>query len=205
MAASAFRTLGRALPFLSWLPLVNARTIRGDAIAAFIGATVVLPQGIAYAAIAGLPPQYGLYTAIVTPVVAALFGSSWHLVSGPTLAISAVVFSTLAIQFEPGAPAYIEAALVLTLLAGLFQLGLGLARLGQLVTFVSPSVMVGFTAGAAVLIGLSQVKDVIGQPLPRPEHALVFAQGLWELVPTADPTRSGSPASRWRRPCSRDA
>lgn len=74
------------IPFRTWVGKVDRHTMRDDAAAAFTGAAVVLPQAIAFAAIAGLPPQYGLYAAMVTPVIAALFGSSWHLVSGPTTA-----------------------------------------------------------------------------------------------------------------------
>ena len=77
----------RLLPFLQWLPLVNRKTLQQDFVAGITGAVVVLPQGVAFATIAGLPPQYGLYTAMVTPIIAALFGSSRHLVSGPTTAM----------------------------------------------------------------------------------------------------------------------
>jgi SulP family sulfate permease len=87
--------LTRWLPMRAWWPRVNRDTAKSDALAGLSGALIVLPQGIAYAAIAGLPPEYGLYCAIGPAVVAALFGSSWHLVSGPTAAISIVVFSAL--------------------------------------------------------------------------------------------------------------
>jgi hypothetical protein len=90
----------------------------------------VLPQGIAYAAIAGLPPEYGLYCAIGPAIVAALFGSSWHLVSGPTAAISIVVFSALSPLAAPGSPQYVTLALTLGLLVGAIQLTLGIVRLG---------------------------------------------------------------------------
>ncbi|HEY6104369.1 MAG TPA: SulP family inorganic anion transporter, partial [Anaeromyxobacteraceae bacterium] len=85
--------LQRVSPFLRWWPRVNGATLRGDLTAGLTGSIVVLPQGVAFATIAGLPPEYGLYTAMVPAVVAALFGSSWHLVSGPTTAISIVVYS----------------------------------------------------------------------------------------------------------------
>lgn len=170
------------LPFHDWLPKTSLKTLRADAVAALTGATIVLPQGVAFAAIAGLPPEYGFYTAMITPVVAALLGSSWHLVSGPTTAISALVFGALAGGLEPGSPAFIQAAISLTLLVGLFQLALGLARMGALVDFVSHSVMVGFTAGAAILIALSQVKHALGISLPRPEHFGDFAAALIDRV-----------------------
>ncbi|HBG18842.1 MAG TPA: sodium-independent anion transporter, partial [Desulfobulbaceae bacterium] len=115
---------------------------------------------------AGLPPEYGLYTAIITPVVAALFGSSLHLISGPTTAISIVVFSSISPLAQPGSEAYIRLVLTLTFLAGVHQLAFGLARLGTLVNFVSHSVVIGFTSGAAILIATSQLKHVLGLSLP---------------------------------------
>ena len=118
------------LPFLRWFQLVDRRTLRADLIAGLTGAVIVLPQGVAFATIAGLPPEYGLYTAMVTPIVAALFGSSFHLVSGPTTAISIVVFSAISTHAAPGTPEFVSQALTLTFLAGAYQLAFGLARLG---------------------------------------------------------------------------
>ncbi len=169
----------RLLPFLRWWPRVTRETLKADLIAGLTNAVVVLPQGVAFALIAGLPPEYGLYTAIVTPIVAGLFGSSWHLISGPTTAISIVVFSTVSGFAEPGTPQYVQMALTLTLLAGAYQLAFGLARLGTLVNFVSHSVVVGFTAGAAILIATSQLKHVLGVPVPRGE---TFLHTWWVLL-----------------------
>jgi len=162
----------QAFPFLNWISRVNAKTLRADIIAAMTGAVIVLPQGVAFALIAGLPPQYGLYTAIVTPIVAALFGSSWHLVSGPTTAISIVVFSAISQHAEPGSAEFVSMALTLTLMAGIYQFAFGLARLGKLVNFVSHSVVVGFTAGAAILIATSQMKNILGIAVPRGDSFL---------------------------------
>ena len=150
------------MPWRAWQHRVNRASLRQDAIAGLTGALIVLPQGIAYAAIAGLPPEYGLYCAIGPAVVAALFGSSWHLVSGPTAAISIVVFSALAPLAAPGSPQYILLALTLGFLVGAIQLGIGLARLGRLAHHISHSVVVGFTSGAAFLIAASQLKHFFG-------------------------------------------
>ena len=87
--------LAAILPFLAWMPFITRETLRADLIAGLTNAVIVLPQGVAFALIAGLPPEFGLYTAMVTPIIAALFGSSRHLISGPTTAISIVVFSTV--------------------------------------------------------------------------------------------------------------
>ena len=154
-------------PFLRWWPLVTRKTARDDLMAGITGALIVLPQGVAFATIAGLPPQYGLYAAMMPAVVAALFGSSWHLVSGPTTAISIAVFAALSHSAEPGSPQYIQLVLTLTFLVGVFQLALGLARMGALVNFISHTVVIGFTAGAAVLIAASQVRNFFGITIPR--------------------------------------
>lgn len=159
----------RIFPFLRWLPLVTRDTLKTDLIAGLTGAVVVLPQGVAFAMIAGLPPVYGLYTAMVPPIIAALFGSSRHLISGPTTAISIVVFASVAKYTEPGSDKYIQMALTLTFLAGVYQFALGLARMGALVNFISHSVVVGFTAGAAVLIATSQLKHYFGMHIPAGE------------------------------------
>ncbi len=116
------------LSFLKWIGMVNRETLKDDSVAAFTNAVAVLPQGIAFAAIAGLPPQYGLYTAMITPIITALFGSSWHLISGPTTAISVVIFATLSNIHEPGSAAYIQAVLTITLTAGVFQVLMGLVN-----------------------------------------------------------------------------
>ena len=140
--------------------------------AGLTGAVIVLPQGVAFATIAGLPPEYGLYTAMVTPIIAALFGSSFHLVSGPTTAISIVVFSAISHHAEPGTAEFLSLTLTLTFLAGVYQLAFGLARLGALVNFVSHTVVIGFTAGAAILIATSQMKHISGIYVPKGESFL---------------------------------
>ena len=162
--------LYRLLPFLRWWPNVTPHTFKADSIAALTGAMVVLPQAVAFATIAGLPPEYGLYAAMVPAIVAALWGSSWHLVSGPTTAISIVVFASISPLAEPGSPQFIGLVLTLTLLTGLIQLAMGLMRLGMLVNFISHTVIIGFTAGAAILIAASQIKNFFGLDMPRGAH-----------------------------------
>lgn len=159
-------------PFLNWLRLVSKESLKANLMAGLTGAVIVLPQGVAFATIAGLPPEYGLYTAMVTPIIAALFGSSHHLVSGPTTAISIVVFSAVSHHATPGSPEFVALALTLTFLAGVYQLAFGLARLGVLVNFVSHTVVIGFTAGAAILIATSQMKHILGVPIPKGESFL---------------------------------
>jgi len=160
------------LPFLAWAAKVNPDTLKADLLAGLTGAIIVLPQGVAFAIIAGLPPEYGLYTAMITPVVAALFGSSLHLISGPTTAISLVIFSTVSNHAQVGSPEFISFALTITFMAGVYQLVLGLARLGLVVSFVSHSVVVGFTVGAAILIATSQMRNILGVDVPKGESFL---------------------------------
>ena len=147
--------------------MVGPVTLRADAIAGLTGGLVLVPQGVAFATIAGMPPEYGLYAAMLPAIVAALWGSSWHLVSGPTTAISIVVFATISPLAEAGSPEFVALVLTLTFLVGVFQLALGAMRLGTLVNFVSHTVVVGFTAGAAVLIAASQVKNFFGVEIAR--------------------------------------
>jgi len=169
-------------PFLLWWPRLGRETLRADLIAGLTGSIVVLPQGVAFATIAGLPPEYGLYTAMVPAVVAALFGSSWHLVSGPTTAISIVVYSAISPLAEPGSPQFLSLALTLTFLVGAIQLAMGLGRLGTLVNFISHTVVIGFTAGAAILIASSQLKHFFGVAIPR---GASFSQTLRALFAQA--------------------
>ncbi len=150
------------MPFMAWLPGVRRGDIKADLMAALTGAIVVLPQGVAFATIAGMPPQYGLYAGMVPAMIAALFGSSRHLVSGPTTAASVVLFSALSLLAVPGTPDYVALALTLTFMVGVMELALGLARMGALVNFISHSVVVGFTAGAALLIAAKQLKHFFG-------------------------------------------
>ncbi len=160
--ATPQRWLLKFLPMLRWWPLVDRSSLRADLLAGLTGTIILVPQAVAYASIAGLPPEYGLYTAIVPVIVSALFGSSLHLVSGPTAALSLVIFATLSPLAEPGSAAYIQLVFTLTFMIGVLKLLMGLARLGILVNFISHSVVLGFTAGAAVLIGVSQLKNFFG-------------------------------------------
>ncbi len=179
----------RMVPFMTWLPQVGRADLKADLVAAITGAVVVLPQGVAFATIAGMPPEYGLYAGMVPAIIAALFGSSRHLVSGPTTAASVVLFSALSIMAVPGTPDYITLALTLTFMVGVLELALGLARMGALVNFISHSVVVGFTAGAAVLIAGKQLKHFLGLDIDSSGHLhdilIRVGQHLIEINPSA--------------------
>jgi SulP family sulfate permease len=158
--------LQRLFPFLAWWPMVNRQTLRADATAGLISAIVVLPQGVAFATLAGMPPEYGLYCAMVPALIAALFSSSWHAVSGPTNAVSLFVFATVSPLAAPGSGEYISLVLTLSFMAGAMMLAMGMLRLGRLVNFISHTVVVGFTAGAGTLIFAAQLRNFFGVDMP---------------------------------------
>ena len=159
--------LARVFPFLGWWPRVDQASLRADLLAGLVGAIVVLPQGVAFATLAGMPPEYGLYSAMVPTIIAALWGSSWHAVSGPTNAVSLVVFATVSPLAEPGSSHYVHLVLTLSFMSGVIMLALGSMRLGTLVNFISHTVVVGFTAGAAMLIFGAQLRNFFGVDIPR--------------------------------------
>lgn len=174
---------------MSWLPQAGHATLKADLVAAVTGAIVGLPQGVAFATIAGMLPEYGLYAGMVPAIVAALFGSSRHLVSGPTTAASVVLFSALSTLATPGTLDYVSLALTLTFMVGVLELALGLARMGALVNFISHSVVVGFTAGAALLIAAKQLKNFFGVTMDSSGHfhdiLITFGDHLAEINPSA--------------------
>ena len=180
---------GWLAPFLRWLPEVGKRELKADLTAALTGAIVVLPQGVAFATIAGMPPEYGLYAGMIPAMIAAFFGSSRHLVSGPTTAASVVLFSALSLMAVPGTPEYVSLALTLTFMVGVLELALGLARMGALVNFISYSVVVGFTAGAALLIAAKQLKHFFGVEMDSGGHLhdilIQFGNHVTEINPSA--------------------
>ena len=171
--------LNRYLPFLRWGRNANRDSLRADAIAGLTGAAIVLPQGVAFAAIAGMPPEYGLYTSMVPAIIAALFGSSWHLVSGPTTAASVIMFASLSGIAAPGSAEYVSLAITLAFMVGVLQLIMGVVRLGALVNFISHSVVVGFTAGAACLIAAKQAREFLGIEIPEGAHLFDTLEFLW--------------------------
>ena len=161
-----------------WFDAVSGATLRADGWAGLLGAVLVLPQAIAFASLAGLPPQYGLYSAIVPCIVAALCGSSWHVVTGPTNANSLALFAMLAPLAVVGSGVYIELALAVTVLVGLLQFATGALRLGSIANFISPTALLGFTGGAALLIAVHALKDALGVALPAGLHAAAVLQAL---------------------------
>ncbi len=160
--------MNKIFPFLDWLPLAK-QTWKDDLIAGVTGTIIVIPQAVAFAMIAGMPPIYGFYTAMLTPVIAAIFGSSYHLVSGPTTTSSIVLYGVISkfIHPENDIEAFVSLAILLSFMAGIIKLIMGLAKMGKLVNFVSNSVIIGFSAGAGVLIAFKQLKHIFGIEVPQ--------------------------------------
>ena len=161
----------RLFPFRCWIgELKKPEILRADLIAGITVALVLVPQSMAYAQLAGLPPYYGLYASFLPGIIAALFGSSRQLATGPVAVVSLLTASAL----EPIAGAnpelYITYAIMLALMVGAFQIGLGLLRLGVLVNFLSHPVVVGFTNAAAIIIGTSQLGKLFGVSVEKAEH-----------------------------------
>jgi SulP family sulfate permease len=170
------------VPFVSWIRGYGRPQIKADLLAGLTVAVVTVPQSMAYALIAGLPVQYGLYASIVPTIVGCLWGSSAHLISGPTTTVSLVVFSTLHDLALPGSPDYVGLVLFLSLLVGALKIAMGMARLGNLLNFVSHSVLLGFMAGAAVVISFRQLPGLLGVKIAKTsilyEHLLSLALNL---------------------------
>ncbi|WP_286260949.1 SulP family inorganic anion transporter [Polynucleobacter sp. HIN9] len=200
------------MPFTRWLPeYQKPGVVRADLLAGLTGAIVVLPQGIAFALLAGMPPHYGLYAAMVPCIIAALFGSSRLMVTGPANAISLTTMALIAPLAIPESEHYVVLVLTLSFLIGVIQIALGLGGAGKWVEKVPHSVIVGFTAGAAVLIINSQVGTLLGIEIARGTSVLdtifqtmtAIYQGQWRpqvlalVLITLVTMRLWKPLNRW--------
>ncbi len=178
-------SLTRLLPILGWARRYDRDDLRPDLAAGLTIGAMLVPQGMAYALLAGLPPEVGLYASIVPVLVYALFGTSRQLAVGPVAIVSLLTASALSPLFEQGSAGYISAAALLALMVGAVHLVLGFGRLGFVVNFLSHSVLVGFTAAAAIIIGFSQVKHLFGITTERKDH---FYETVEEVVRQIDGT-----------------
>ncbi|MCL2457754.1 MAG: SulP family inorganic anion transporter [Desulfobulbus sp.] len=160
----------RIFPFLDWFPGYNFALFKADAIAGLTVALVLIPQSMAYAQLAGMPAYYGLYAAFLPPIVAALFGSSRQLATGPVAVVSLMTAASLEPLATAGSEGYIAFAILLSLLVGLFQLALGILRLGLVVNFLSHPVVNGFTNAAAIIIATSQLSKMFGVNVDNADH-----------------------------------
>ena len=158
------------VPSLEWIKNYKRSDLKGDFSAGITVGIMLIPQGMAYAMIAGLPPIYGLYASIIPIIIYAFLGTSRQLAVGPVAMVSLLTATGIAAMAESGTDTYILLAITLALLVGLIQFLLGIFRLGFLVRFLSHPVISGFTSAAALIIGLSQLKHLLGVNLPRSHH-----------------------------------
>ncbi|HHG83467.1 MAG TPA: sulfate permease [Bacteroidetes bacterium] len=158
------------IPITDWITRYNREQLRGDLTAGLTVGVMLVPQGMAYAMLAGLPPIYGLYASILPLVMYAIFGTSRQLAVGPGAMICLLVAAGIGGMAEAGSNNYIELAILLAFMVGVIQLLLGLFRLGFLVNFLSHPVISGFTSAAALVIGMSQLKHLFGMDIPRSHH-----------------------------------
>ncbi|MBL7212817.1 MAG: SulP family inorganic anion transporter [Desulfobacteraceae bacterium] len=162
--------LTRVLPFLDWFKDYRPGVLMLDALAGLSVALVLIPQSLAYAQLAGLPPYYGLYASFLPPIIAALFGSSRQLASGPVAVVSLMSAASLEPLATAGSEGYITYAILLALMVGLFQFALGVLRLGLVVNFISHPVVNGFTNAAAIIIATSQLSKIFGVYVDNGDH-----------------------------------
>ncbi len=165
--------VGRVFPFLRWLKEYNRESALRDSLAGLTVAVVLVPQSMAYAMLAGLPPVIGLYASALAPAVAALWGSSPQLQTGPVAIVSLLVFTSLLPIAEPETEEFVQLAALLALLVGVFQLALGIFRLGFIMNFVSHAVVVGFSNAAAIIIASTQVPHLLGIEVEKHEFVLM--------------------------------
>ncbi len=174
--------LGQFLPITEWLPKYSKNDFKGDLLAGLTVAIMLIPQGMAYALLAGLPPVYGLYAGIVPLLLYAFFGTSRQLSVGPVALVSLLVLSGVSQFAEPKSELFITLAITTALIAGLIQVVLGAFRLGVLIKFLSHPVISGFTSAAAFIIGFSQLRNLLGIDIPRSNKIyIIISDALMHL------------------------
>jgi SulP family sulfate permease len=172
--------ISRFIPYLKWLgELKNPQTLIKDCLAGLTVALVLIPQSMAYAQLANLPAYYGLYASFLPVIISALFGSSRQLQTGPVAVVSLMTAAALEPLATANPEGYLVYAAVLAIFVGIFQLSLGLLRLGVLVEFLSHPVVIGFTNAAAIIIGTSQLAKLFGVTAESGNH---FYETIWNVL-----------------------
>ena len=167
------------IPILEWLPNYNSSRLKGDFIAGITVSIILIPQGIAYALIAGLPPIYGLYCALVPQLVYAIFGSSRQVAIGPVAMDSLIVATGVSTLALAGSDSYIAIAILLALMVGFIQFLLGVFRLGFIVNFLSKPVISGFTSAVALTIGINQFRNLFGVDFVQSDQIQYVLEDIW--------------------------
>lgn len=174
--------LTKYLPFLGWMSGYDKGNLKGDVNAGLTTAVMLIPQAMAYAMLAGLPPIIGLYASVVPLAIYSLLGTSRQLAVGPVAMVSLLVAQGVAPLAESGTEAFVAYAVLLALMIGVMQLAMGVFRLGFLVNFLSHPVVSGFTSAAALIIGLSQLKHLLGVNIPRSKNIFAILGGAFSQI-----------------------
>jgi SulP family sulfate permease len=174
----------KIIPILEWLPNYNKSLFKGDLMAGITVGIILIPQGIAYALIAGLPPIYGLYCALVPQVLYAIFGSSRQVAIGPVAMDSLIVATGVSTLALAGSDSYISIAILLGLMVGAIQFILGIFSLGFIVNFLSKPVITGFTSAVALIIGLNQFRNLLGVDFIQSDQIQYLVEDIWLQIST---------------------
>jgi SulP family sulfate permease len=177
----------RILPAWEWIANYEPDDLRGDLTAGFTTAVMLIPQGMAYAMLAGLPPIVGLYASTVPLIIYALFGTSYRLAVGPVAMVSLLTAAGVGAIADGSTAAYVAYAVLLALMVGVMQFGMGLVRMGFLTNFLSHPVLSGFTSAAALIIGFSQLKHLMGLDLERSKNIFYILQQAFENLGAVQP------------------
>ncbi|MBG7611018.1 solute carrier family 26 protein [Polaribacter sp. BAL334] len=169
----------KIIPILEWLPNYEKSLFKGDLIAGITVGIILIPQGIAYALIAGLPPIYGLYCALVPQVIYAIFGSARQVAIGPVAMDSLIVATGVSTLALAGSESYIEIAILLAFMVGTIQFVLGIFSLGFIVNFLSRPVITGFTSAVALIIGINQFRNLLGVDFVQSDQIHELLEDIW--------------------------
>ncbi|WP_435261295.1 SulP family inorganic anion transporter [Tenacibaculum sp. nBUS_03] len=176
------KLLKKLIPILEWLPSYKKAQFQGDVIAGITVAIVLIPQGIAYALIAGLPPIYGLYAALFPQLVYAIFGSSRQVAIGPVAMDSLIVATGVSTLALAGSESYIAIAILLALIVGVIQFLMGVFQLGFIVNFLSRPVITGFTSAVALIIGLNQFRNLLGVDFLQSDQVHILLEDIFDKI-----------------------
>jgi len=185
------KKINTIFPFLSWLSDYEKKDLLPDLLAGITVAVVLIPQSMSYAMIAGISPIYGLYAGAIPPIIGALWGRTSLLATGPVAMVSLLTYSAILPFVQPGTPEFIHMAIMLAFLVGICQLLMGIFRLGFIMRFVSHPVIIGFTNAAAIIIGLTQVKHLLGIDIKDSEFVLPIMIEIGETITKTNPYSVG--------------
>lgn len=170
------------LTFLKWVPKYNSDTLKGDLTAGLTVGVMLIPQAMAYAVLAGVPPIYGLYASVIPLLIYPLVGTSRHLAFGVVAIDMLIVSAGVGLIAEPGSSTYVMLVIVLTVMVGLIQIAMSVARLGFIVTLLSKPVIIGFTAAAPIIISMSQLDNLLGLQVAHSRHIYALAAEYWNSI-----------------------